>query len=308
MDNKRIFGTLYYQISDTTDVDAQAKIHGAVVKAMSGFGLAPNFHFLPAETSVLVGTRASELATNTVRPPCQILALNFAPPDRKEGTDNNARNDFFCADLGPGMVACGTNNGFEFSYLKPLIRAFYRLTNTNHLGSQFRSLEVLPEHAVRFALPDARAHMLAADLLEPVTDIATAIRPVPDVTHVLQVDNFGNVKLVPSHADAALLRRAAEERAEILFSFGAASFESTRRRHHTGPSLTYTAQAAPTLFAAPLGTNVIGARSSSFLCDGRDVPIIATIRLNPASTRPAFAPSLPTPGTPVKLALANPGF
>ncbi len=309
------FGTAYYQVTDTTDRAAEIKIHSAVVKHMSAQNLAPNFMLFPAYNSIAAGVEVSEIVTNSQRPERLIVAVNYAPPDKKEGTKDNIRNDFFCADLGKGVVVCGTSNGFEFSYIKPLIQNLYRLTNTNHLLSQFRSLEVLPQHAVLFSDPDKRDRLVAERKLERIENIGEIVPSIPDVTHVMEVDNFGNIKIILSKNDEALLKRRLltsedrkmplEERAKrtraIYFAFGEAAIQVGKNDIKFGKF--HKALAARTFFAVPLGTSVLAARSSSRLADGRDVPVIANVRLRPGETLPEFAKEgkLPVVGAPVFL-------
>ena len=294
------FGTLYAQITDTIDDDARAKIHSAVVRHMSRNDMMPNFEFLPATNSIIAGTKASELVNNSERPDRLIIGVNYAPPDRKEGTRNNHRKDFFCANLGEDAYLNGTVNGLEFSYVKSRIQRFFRLTNTNSLDSQFRSLQVLIKHGIWAALPKECDRLIKDKILEPVENLDAIVPNVPDITHVLQVDNFQNVKLVPSRTDRILLRELANTRDPIAFDFGRSAIElggalSTERRRF------YEAVASETLFEAPLGTNVVAEKSSSILCGQLHVPIIATIRDLPAETDPKYADNLPKVGFPVFL-------
>lgn len=293
------FGTIYYQVTDTTDDGAKAKLTSAVVKHMSAQGMAPNFMLFPARNSIAVGVEVSELVTNSERPARLIVGANYAPPDKKEGTKNNVRNDFFCAKLKGDAFVCGTSNGFEFSYIKPEIEEFYRLTNTNHLHSQFRSLEVLPKHAILFSVPTQRARLLAEGHLERIKNIDSIVPPPPDMTHVLEVDNFGNVKLVPSPTDRVLIDRLAKERSPLYVSFGKASLEvGGRNVAHSKP---YEIVAAEAFFDCPEGTNILAARSSSRLVGGEAVPMLATLRACPAETQPDYQKDLPVVGAPVKL-------
>lgn len=303
--NQLDFGTLYTQVTDTTDEDAKEKIHSAVVRHTSHFNILPNFAFLAAENSILAGTKASELVTNSQRPERLIVGVNYAPPDRAEGTKDNIRNDFYCADLGNKTFVCGTSNGLEFSYIKPLIKDFFRLTTTNALHSQFRSLEVLPEHAIRFSIPKERQKLIASGALEFVKNIDAVVPSVPDVTHVFQVDNFKNVKLFLSNESRRLLEKLAQTRADLQFSFGTCGIELNGNARAAVKSNGYKAIAAKTLFAAPLGTNVVAWKSSSVLCGGREVPCIATIRDLPGQTEPSYLRDIPSVGFPVFLTTQN---
>jgi hypothetical protein len=297
---------MYYQITDTTDQNAKNKIHGAVVRHMSALRMVPNFSLIPAYNSQTIGTTISELVTNTERPKRMIIAGNFAPPDNKAGTKDNARNDFFCAELGDGIVVCGTCNGTEFSYIKPMIKKFYRLTNTNHLKSQFRSLQVLPKHAILFSNLRERKKLIRDGKLELIEDVDSFIPSVPKPKHVMEVDNFGNVKLCLSPEDRKLVEELAAKKASVYFAFGKAAIEATGIgvKAEVGPY--YEATAADTLFAAPWNTNVLGARSSSTLVDGQNVPVVATIRPRPGETRPVFDADLPPVGAEVFLTATRP--
>ncbi|MDD3371977.1 MAG: hypothetical protein PHE27_09160 [Alphaproteobacteria bacterium] len=299
-------GVQYCQITDTTDANAVDKIHGAVIKRMSKLNMVPNFSLAPAYSSIAAGTMVSERVMNSERPKKLIVAVNYAPPDCDEGTHDNARNDFFCARLVGGSYVCGTCNGFEFSYIKPLIVDFFQLVSTNKFKTEFRSLRVLPKHAIKFADDRARQKLIEKGHLRPVKDFNAFIPDVPDVTHVFEVDNFGNVKLYLSETDKIVLGQAVCKSEPIYFSFGKAALEigGSVKDIEFGP--TYEARASETLFAAPVGTNVLGWRSSSTLAMGLNVPVIATIRHKPGETRPAYDADLPRVGAPVLLTTIKP--
>ena len=279
-----------YHITDTFDTRARGKIDGAYTKYRAQLGLRDTgYSFVPALNTVDIGISVSEFASNTQRPDRLIFAVNCAPPDKKEGTKDNARNDFFGAVVGDHtdhIIVCGTSNGYEFSYLKPHIKALYRFTNTNSLKSQFRSLEILPQHALLFSNPHHRARLVTSGVLENVENIDDIVPSVPNVTHVYEVDNFSNVKLFPSCGDLALLRDL--EGKVIRFSFSDTSVETSARPIKA--TIDYDGLVASTLFAAPLQTNVVALRSSSRLLgsDESCIPIIATIRPNPAETEPNY--------------------
>ncbi|MDX2027844.1 MAG: hypothetical protein SFW62_04355 [Alphaproteobacteria bacterium] len=290
-------------VTDTTDRNAKLKVRSAYVRHLGRTGLhGATVDFAPALNTLDIGIVASELFNNTQRPDRLILAVNCAPPDKAEGTTNNARNDFFCADLGNGVSVCGTSNGYEFSYVKGEIKELYRLTNTNSLGSQFRSLEILPEHALLFANPEHRVRLVTNGILQREENVDDIVRSTPRTTHVFEVDNFRNVKLFPSTADLALLRE--HEGAEVYFGFGILNSVERwdQRPNHTKQ---LRARVAPTLFAAPLNTNIVALRSSSRHSDNVDghIPIIATVRQKPAETDPSYP--IPRVGAPVKVARAE---
>ncbi|MFA5041411.1 MAG: hypothetical protein WC464_07245 [Bdellovibrionales bacterium] len=301
------YGSFYCQVTDTTDDAARAKIHSAVVRHMSAQNMAPNFMLYPALHSAAAGAEVSELVMNGQRPEKLIVAVNNAPPDSEKGTKDNVRNDFFCADLGKDCYVCGTNNRLEFSYVRPLIKKFYRLTNTNHKQSQFRSLEVLPEHAVLFSIPEERDRLIDEGKLERVKNIRTAIPPVPDVTHVFEVDNFGNVKLYVSKAGRALLKKCAKSQEPLYFAFSSASIENTacfvQYENFDKANVT------EAFFDPPLDTNVIALRSSSTLAGGVNVPVLAHVRSDPGRTAPRYyflEKKMPAVGSPVCLTEKRP--
>ncbi len=274
-------------ISDTTDDPAKAKLVSAYLRHARLNGIRDHaFSPVPAFNSMDIGFNASELLTNAQRADILILSGNCAPPNNPKGAENNIRNDFFCAALGEGATFCGTNNGFEFSYVRPRIIEFYRLINTNHLHSQFRSLDILPEYSVPFADPDKRERLVSKGVLEPLDDIRAFVPEIPDATHVVQVDNFGNVKLYVSEKDRALLERCLKRNNALYFAFAKTPFR---------------AAVSSSFFAGETGSNIITLNSSSTLADGRSVPMIATLRSSPGQTPPAYGVELPSVGDPARL-------
>ncbi|MFY9287161.1 MAG: hypothetical protein WAO98_01540, partial [Alphaproteobacteria bacterium] len=294
--------THIYHITDTFDDRAKGKIDGAYSKHRGVIGLRDaGYTLTPALNTIDIGISVSEFITNTERPDVLVIAVNCAGPDNDKGTDDNVRNDFFCAQLRDNVVVCGTSNGVEFSYVKNRIERLYRLTNTNDRKSQFRSLEILPEHTLLFSDPERRANLIASGILKE-EDVDLIVPSVPSVTHVHEIDNFRNVKLVPSEDDLELLRRL--DGKSIDFEFGATSLEVTPRQAATGAA--HKALVEPTLFRAELGTNVAALRSSSRrLLGSREaevesaIPIIATMRRVPAETPPNY--EVPIIGAPVWL-------
>lgn len=283
-------------ITDTTDRNAQLKIDSAYALHRGRTGLRDaTYSFAPATSTLDIGIVVSELVNNTQRPDRLILAVNCAPPDKAGGTTDNVRNDFFCANLGNETYICGTSNGLEMAYVKGAIQDLFRLTVTNSLKSQFRSLEILPEYTLLFSDQQRRSQLVSSGILERIEHIDNIVPSVPDETHVIECDNFGNVKLCPSQQDLRLLHE--REGNDVRFSFGKVSIETgSRVSQETG----YPAVVAPTLFAAPLNTNVIALRSSSRrLGEDSHVPMIATIREKPAETTPNY--DIPVVGAPVWL-------
>ncbi len=281
------------QITDTTDENACLKIRSAYAKHLGLNGIRDAFvDVTPATNTLSIGVKASELVHNSERPDRLLLALNCAPPDKEEGTTDNARNDFFMADLGDGVFTGGTINGLELSYLKGRIKELFRLTSTNSLGSQFRSLQILPEHLVRFSVPEQREALIASGTFARIENIDNIVRDIPDCSHVVEVDNFDNVKFFPSRQDRDFL----SSNDFATFHFGHESIEFST----TPPKInrTFNALVRPTLFNAPLGENVI-ARNSSSKVSGGTVPMIATVRERPAETPAGY--DVPHVGRPVYL-------
>ena len=297
--------TQILQITDTTDRNAELKILGAYTKHKGLNGIHGDVVVKPASDTLDIGAAVSEMVTNKERPERLIIAVNSAPPDKKEGTEGNARRGFYFADLGNGVTVGGTSNGLEFSYIRPLVKELYELTTTNSRGSQFRSLEILPEASLQFANPDKRAELIANGTLKKVNP-DSVIPSVPQKTHVIEVDNFRNAKLWVTKADHAKLKKAAKKKENVRVTFARYSVELLAAKLINRPELKkgknlkpFKAKATPTLFEAPLGTNLIALSSSSRRVDGVDVPIIATIREHPAKTKPRYP--VPSVGTAVKL-------
>ncbi|MBI1273890.1 MAG: hypothetical protein GC131_07385 [Alphaproteobacteria bacterium] len=289
-------------ITDTTDViNAVPKIQDAYTHWMGKLGIRDaDLHVTPAHTTIDIGTIVSELVTNKSRPEKLVLAVNCAPPDKDKtnGKKGNHRKEFVCAELKDGTVICGTLNGYELSYVRDQIKSLYRLTNTNHTSSQFRSLEVLPEETLRFSQPETRAQQMADDKLEPM-DIASSVPAPPDVTHVFRVDNFGNVGLYLSQADRARLEKA--EGKSIKIAFARASLEiGGRQSQRFFPS--FRAVVRQTFFDDKKHKNVLTLNSSSTLIDGGSVPMVLNLRDLPAATRPGY--QLPEVGARVKLQIS----
>lgn len=302
--------TQIVQITDTTDRNAQLKIQGAYTLHKGRNGVHGDVLVVPATDTLDIGAAVSELVTNKERPDCLIIAVNSAPPDKKDGTKENARRGFYFADLGNGTTIGGTSNGLEFSYIRPLVTDLYELTTTNSKGSQFRSLEILPEASLQFANPAKRAELIANGTLKKVNP-DSVIPPVPQQTHVIEVDNFRNAKLWVTAADHKRLAAAAANKEDVRVTFAEYSVELLAAKLVEKPvaldqqnGLTpFGAKATPTLFEAPLGTNLIALRSSSQRVDGGDVPIIATIREHPAKTEPNYP--VPRVGAAVTLAFGS---
>ncbi len=281
-------GTHIVHITDTTDRNARLKLESAYVKhTRNREYLRAAVSVVPATNTLDIGAVVSELVNNTERPERLVIAVNCAGPDRPEGTVNNARNDFFCARLDGNTVVCGTSNGHEFSYVKDQIQDFYRLTNTNHKGSQFRSLEILPEYAIRFSRKRERGQLVSANILTPER-VADIVPVVPDVTHVFEVDNFKNVKLHLSRDDRLRLDHSRGHVIAVQFDAASIEFGTPALREATPALKSFPARVTETLFAAPLGTNLIAQSSSSRLSGGLSVPIIATIRERPGETEPNY--------------------
>lgn len=304
---KAYINTHVAHISDTTDSNAQSKIRSAYARHLGDNGIRDVIlEITPATNTLDIGFKASELLTNTQRARRLLLALNCAPPDNDKGTKDNARNDFYFADLGDDAFAGGTVNGFELSYVKNSIRGLFRLASTNKLGSQFRSLEILPEHLSVFSNTHkpwwailsrtAREELIKSGDLVPVEHVDDVVPSAPDVTHAVEIDNFQNIKLFLSQAD----RKAVEANRKLRIILGGDSLGFDQICHQLKDS--FDVAATEKLFDAPLGTNLIALNSSSVLPNGNSVPIIATIRKRPGETSPNYP--VPDVGSRVKLELA----
>lgn len=301
--------TQIVQITDTTDRNAQLKIQGAYTLHKGRNGVHGDVLVVPATDTLDIGATVSELVTNKERPDCLIIAVNSAPPDKKDGTKENARRGFYFADLGNGTTIGGTSNGLEFSYIRPLVTDLYELTTTNSKGSQFRSLEILPEASLQFANPAKRAELIANGTLKKVNP-DSVIPLVPQQTHVMEIDSFRNAKLWVTQEDLGRLAAAAAKKEEVRVTFAQYSVELLGAKLIEKPILCpengltpFSAKATPTLFAAPLGTNLISLESSSRRVDGSHIPFIATLREHPILSEPNYP--VPRVGAAVTLAFGS---
>jgi hypothetical protein len=152
-----------------------------------------------------------------------------------------------------------------------------------------------------------------------VNDIDKIIRPVPDISHVIEIDSFKNVKFLPSRADRRLLDQinAAE------FGFGLtvaplagglvtggqpsqlwipASVEYDAEKR-TSISKYFEAEVHPKFFAGEPGKNIIARESSSRIFGNQSVPMIATIRDLEMLTRTGPNYEIPKLGQPIGLQL-----
>lgn len=283
-------------VTDTTDRNARLKISGAYAKHTGAYGLQNAFVDVEAAKNTLdIGVVVSEQIHNTERPDRLLIAHNCAPAEKANGTNNNHRSDFYYADLGDGIFTGGTINGLELAYVKGRIKALFQDVTTNNLGSQFRSLQVLPRRLVQFATPEERAKLVADGSFKEITDIDSHIQAVPDLTHVIEVDEpFNNVKLWLSDLD----RNKLQDLRSVKVHFGPESVEYVKDTQQSNCN-EFNALVSPTLFAAPFGTNVIALNSSSRVLGGANVPMIATIRKRPAETAPSY--TVPQVGQPVYL-------
>lgn len=285
-------------VTDTTDRNAYLKIRGAYSKHAGAFGLRDSFvDVVPAKNTLDIGVVASEQVHNTERPDRLLIAHNCAPAEKEDGTVNNHRSDFYYADLGDGIFTGGTINGLELAYVKGRIKALFQDVTTNALGSQFRSLQVLPKRLIQFATREEREKLIADGTFKRIENIDDHIAGVPDTTHVIEVDEpFNNVKLWLSQGDRITLPQF-QQQPGVQFRFGEHSIEYADARPCSKDA--FRAVVSPTLFAAPLGTNVIALNSSSRVLGDQSVPMIATIRKRPAETAPRY--DVPQVGLPVFL-------
>ncbi len=273
------------QITDTTDRNAYLKIRSAYARHAGAYGVRDAlFDIVPARNTLDIGVVASELVHNTERPDRLLLALNCAPAEKEEGTTNNHRKDFFYADLGDGIFTGGTLGGLELSYLKPRIKALFQDVTTNELNSQFRSLQILPNRIIRFADDAQRAELVKTGAFKPIANIDDFVPDVPDLTHVIEVDEpFNNVKLWLSNADRRALQTA--QATEFRFAEGSIEYPVANDK---SASAVFNALVRPTLFSVPLNQNGIALSSSSRVLGDATVPMIATVRKRPAETSPAY--------------------
>ena len=227
----------------------------------------------------------------------QIFAFNVAPPRSVAGADDNARDLFVVGRFRDGSVFGSTQKGYALSYLKAEIAELHALLDSNN-GSQFRSLDVLPEAIVQYAAgtmtPDRLQALAVADLIDP-----------PAEAHVLAIDNFGNVKIHLSPAQRRSLadRLAADPRTKVLVGFGTASLEFEASTQ-PGEPLTV-AWLADKMFSAAVGDQVLALNSSARLRVGdtlEPVAQLATICHRP--DQPLGHP-LPQIGAPVFLAVVD---
>ncbi|NBX66711.1 MAG: hypothetical protein EBQ96_06935 [Proteobacteria bacterium] len=246
----------------------------------------------PAEefNTIDVGAKFSELATSAVNPARLVLAINAAPPSIAGGTGNNERRNFVLGRLKNGIVFGGTWGGHCLSYVKSEIAELYELLDSNN-GSQFRSLEVLPD-----ALLDFKAEKIDGARLRPI-NVAHEVPAPPRHSHAWTVDNFGNVKLFLTQDDKLRLHGLFKAKAKgpegkkiapVTFAFGNRSVEFTPssnglllpdKREFALASL------AEKLFCIEIGTNVVSLTSSAKRWDEKgaitDVEQIATLRGEP---------------------------
>jgi hypothetical protein len=288
-----------YHITDTApDPRAENKLYGAYSRGKGIIGLRDaDVRVSGIVDSADAGIAVSEALTNKARPDCVIIAVNYAPPDNPDGTPDNHRKNFFCAKLRSNDdIVCGTMTKFEFSYIKSEIEELFDLTITNSVKSQFRSLEILPEYTLRFSVPSERERLIKEGILARIEDIDRFVPSVPDVTHAVEIDQpFQNVKLFMSAHDSTLLKRSETEGKNIIFSFTNSSIEQTTRLIEATiaikPEDRHEALVRPSFFGVPLGKNVVAlASSSNFFAPHDRVPIIGTVRSEPAKTPPAYTP------------------
>ncbi|MBU6235627.1 MAG: hypothetical protein KGQ41_07260 [Alphaproteobacteria bacterium] len=261
----------------------------------------------PAEefNTIDVGAKFSELATSAVNPNRLVLAINAAPPSIPGGTGNNERRNFVLGRLKNGVVFGGTWGGHCLSYVKSEIAELYELLDSNN-GSQFRSLEVLPD-----ALLDFKADKIDTARLRLV-DVAKEVPNVPRHSHAWTIDNFGNVKLFLNDDDKVRLRSLFEAKAKgtdgrrvapVKFAFGDRSVEfapAANAQFEPASSQFAAAALAQKLFCIEIGTNVVSLTSSAKRWNTRgqftDVEQIATLRGEPHKP---LGYTLPKIGAPV---------
>lgn len=219
----------------------------------------------------------------------QIFVLNAAPPKQNNGVPNNERDLFVVGRLKNGAPFGGTQKGYALSYLKHDIAEMHELLDSNN-GSQFRSLEVLPEAVMQFA-----AGTINPARIEKIDHMAT-VPDVPNAAHAVAIDNFGNVKICMPPETRNSLTQAFEAHAagsheaarEIGLAFALKSLEFEPDGADMWP---VRALLKSKMFAGDVGTNVLAMSSSSRLRDSdgviRPVAQLATICSRP-DDEPAF--------------------
>jgi hypothetical protein len=204
--------------------------------------------------------------------------------------------------------------------VKSEIAELYELLDSNN-GSQFRSLEVLPDALVEFA-----AGVIDKNRLGKVADIENEVPNPPAQSHVLTIDNFGNVKVFLTDADKGTLREhfarhangeKGREATPVSFSFGRQSVEFGAGTNSTilpkvlANAFTRLAghgykpaSLVKKLFCKAIGSNVLTLTSSSKRWNAKgeivDVEQIATLRAQ-TGTRLGFRK--PKIGAPLHLRL-----
>ncbi|MBV8060886.1 MAG: hypothetical protein JO126_01805 [Alphaproteobacteria bacterium] len=262
-------------------------------------------------TSTLsIGARTAILVNNPTRTKRLIIAVNAAPNDNENGTQNNHRKNFYCALLKDGTVICGTTAGYEFSYIRDQIAEMYDLTATNELGSQFRNRDILPHYTVKFADPVSRAALLQEKNADGTpklvrVNVDDVVLKPPEKSHVYAVDSSGNVKLYLSEADKTFIRRAAETGQRVRVEFATASLELVNPLTPGGQHDFHEAfdvAVRPSFFAAKDREIILTTHCSTKRSDGEEIEQIAQVRTNHATSKPDYP--IPTVGAEVRLSLA----
>lgn len=216
----------------------------------------------------------------------QILAVNAAPPKSdKVGQPNNERENMVVGTLKDGTIIGGTIKGYALSYLKDEIAELREVLNTHdvlqHLYGdayqdgmrQFRSHYLLSHLLIDAARQELGAYDLAT------LDVATDVPDPSRTSHVLTIDNFGNVKLWLSEEDCTRVAEAAQKvngkDLKCTVAFSRASLEV--EEPHFGLFSGIGARMTKTMFSKPVGTNVFSEKSSSRHGD-RVLPQLCTLQ------------------------------
>ena len=287
------------QITDCHDTNKEGGLLAASKVELAYSALVENadlptrlIKVVPAEefNTIDVGAKFSELVTSSLNPARLIVAINAAPPSLQNGgKTGNDRKNFVLGKLKNGVIFGGTWGGHCLSYVKSQIAEVYELLDSNN-GSQFRSLEVLPEALVAYA-----AGTIDPRRLGPAIDVANEVPNIPDQSHAWTIDNFRNVKLIVSDADkrrlsdvfaqysAAKQAGQAAERPKVEFTFGDQSVEFGV---HDRPTTAFaTAALDERMFRGETGSNIFTLTSSARRWNDQgetvDVQQIATLRDQP---------------------------
>lgn len=317
--------------TDTADKHAAGQVEDAFIRHLGALGekhqdvglYTAAVAVRPALDSWEIGSSIAKAFSNPEKPPRLLIEGNFAPPNDPNGTRNNARKNFYYAELDDGTLIGTTLNGYELSFVRDRIKTLYEdvQTNTDPEATteqkSFRSRSILPKVLSHFAVPLEREKLIADGRLV-ARDARALIPELPNKAVVYEVDQpFENVKLVIPTDLRERLKAHIGKRVRVTFTKasaetalrGAAAVETTWARSFKIPYRlvknwvekqrnTHSFLVTEHLFDAKpsgKGTDVAALHCSSTLPDGQAVPIISSMRFHPTHTRPNFR--VPREGT-----------